>query len=284
MLFQSGHSFQPTFSHLEQRMWASHYFLRKRYSSLGCADSVWLPLQIHAACVEPAGSFASELWGAYQQHSAGRQRLEAARLRQLRQLTGLGPAVALPIVWRDLGREPFSYAWLLRASGTHWLPARASTGTLRGTLFCPPFGVRRTTGCVACAAPCPPWGTVCSWTWRACSALTLVTCAAACQRSWPPLGLASLSARAPALLRGRACALICNGLLDLPLAKLPCCGCRCPARRWSVFCDSGRAAMLCQAWLAAGGVCPALSGSALCASLRTMTSGTRCLSALRWHT
>ena len=127
MLFQSGHSFQPTFSHLEQRMWASHYFLRKRYSSLGCADSVWLPLQIHAACVDPAGSFASELWGVYQQHSAGRQRLETARLRQLRQLTGLGPAVALPIVWRELGREPFSHAWLLRAA-RFWNALAASQG------------------------------------------------------------------------------------------------------------------------------------------------------------
>ena len=37
-----------TSSHLEQRMWTSHYFLRKRYKSLECSDSIWLPLP--AAC------------------------------------------------------------------------------------------------------------------------------------------------------------------------------------------------------------------------------------------
>ena len=73
-LFRSGHSFQPTFSHLERRMWASQYFLRKRYWGPGCSDSIWLPLQLHPACVEPAGSFGSELWGVYLQHARGRQR------------------------------------------------------------------------------------------------------------------------------------------------------------------------------------------------------------------
>ena len=116
MLFQAGHSFQPTFTSLEQRMWASHYFLRKQYKGLGCSDSVWLPLQLHAACVEPAGSFASELWGVYQQHSVSRQRLETARLRQIRQLAGLSQSVALPIIWRELSLQPYSHAWLVRAA------------------------------------------------------------------------------------------------------------------------------------------------------------------------
>ena len=93
-------------------MWASHNGLRKRHRGLGCGHSVWLPLQLHAACVEPAG----ELWGVYKQHSVARQRLEIARLRQLRQLTGLSPAVALPIVWRELGLQPFGHAWLVRAA------------------------------------------------------------------------------------------------------------------------------------------------------------------------
>ena len=116
VFFQSGHSFQPTFAHLEQRMWASHYSLRKQYHSLGCSASVWLPLQLHAAGVEPAGSFACELWGVYQQHNAARRRLETARLRQLRQITGISPAIALPIIWRELDMRPFGHAWLIRAA------------------------------------------------------------------------------------------------------------------------------------------------------------------------
>ena len=116
MLFQSGQSFQPTFHHLEQRMWAAHYFLRKRYQRLGCSYSVWLPLQLHAACVEPAGSFGSEIWGVYQQHARGHQRLEAARLKQIRQLSGLAQSVALPILWRELSLCPFYHAWVIRAA------------------------------------------------------------------------------------------------------------------------------------------------------------------------
>ena len=52
-----------------------------------------------------------------------------------------------------------------------------------------------------------------------------------------PRSCPSEGARLCTCLRGRACALICGGLLDLPLARLPCCGSRCPARRWSVFCE-----------------------------------------------
>ena len=44
MLFRSGHSFQPTFSHLEQRMWASHYFLRPQGAAHARASSArWRP-------------------------------------------------------------------------------------------------------------------------------------------------------------------------------------------------------------------------------------------------
>ena len=93
-----------------------HYFLRKRYQRLGSSDSVWLPLQLHAACVEPAGSFGSEIWGVYQQHARGHQRLEAARLKQIRQLSGLAQLVALPILWRELSLCPFYHAWVIRAA------------------------------------------------------------------------------------------------------------------------------------------------------------------------
>ena len=79
-------------------MWASHNFLRKLYKGLGCSDSVWLPLQLHAACVEPAGSFGSELCGVHRHHASGRQRLETARLKQIWQLSGLSQSVALPII------------------------------------------------------------------------------------------------------------------------------------------------------------------------------------------
>ena len=135
MLFQSGHNFQPTFHHLEQRMWAAHYILRKGYQRLGCSDSVWLPLQLHAACVEPAGSFGSEIWGVYQQHARGcleAARLEAARLKQIRQLSGLAQTVALSILWRELSLCPFYPATLLGlsvrpVSGMLWLQSKAST-------------------------------------------------------------------------------------------------------------------------------------------------------------
>ena len=119
LLLRTGAGLQPSFSRLEGRMWAAHSSLRKRYSSLGCGDSVWLPLQLHAACVEPAGSFGCELWAVSRQHGAERQRLEAARLRQVRQLSGLARSVALPILWRELGLRPLGHAWLLRAA-TFW--------------------------------------------------------------------------------------------------------------------------------------------------------------------
>ena len=82
-------------------MWASHYFLRKRYKNLECSDSIWLPLRLHATCVEPAGSFGSELWGVYRKYASGRQRLETVRLQQIQQLSGLRTSVALPIIWRE---------------------------------------------------------------------------------------------------------------------------------------------------------------------------------------
>ena len=125
--FQPGRGFLPTFSHLQQRMWASHYSLRKQYLGLDCGASVWLPLRLHAACVEPAGSFACELWGVYQQHGGERQRLETARLKQLRQLTGLRQSTALPIIYEELDLQPFQHVWLLRAAG-FWNALAASRG------------------------------------------------------------------------------------------------------------------------------------------------------------
>ena len=127
MIFRSGQNFQPTFSHLEQRMWASHYFLRKRYKSLECSDSIWLPLRLHATCVEPAGSFGSELWGVYRKYASGRQRLETVRLQQIRQLSGLRTSVALPIIWRELSLQPYHHAWLVRAA-CFWNALASSQG------------------------------------------------------------------------------------------------------------------------------------------------------------
>ena len=127
MLFRSGQGFLPTYSHLEQRMWASHYFLRKRYKGLECSDSIWLPLQLHAACVEPAGSFACELWGVYRQQAGQRQRLETARLKQIRQLSSLGQSVAIPIIWKELSLQPFHHAWLVRAA-QFWNALASSQG------------------------------------------------------------------------------------------------------------------------------------------------------------
>ena len=49
-------------------------------------------------------------------NSAARQCLEKARLRQLRQITGLSPFIALPTVWRELDMQPFGHAWLIRAA------------------------------------------------------------------------------------------------------------------------------------------------------------------------
>ena len=151
------HSFRPTFAHLEQRMWASHFSLSKQYHSLGCSASVWLPLQLHAAGVEPAGSFACELWGVYQQHSAARRRLETARLRQLRQITGISPAIALPIIWREL--MTCSLLAMLGSSeqpafGTRLLETRAFTGSWPQTP-CPwRSSSTRVTGCMACDEHC----------------------------------------------------------------------------------------------------------------------------------
>ena len=116
MHFESGHKFRPTFSHSLQRLWASHCFLRKRYRGLDCGSSIWLPLQLYKACVEPAGSFGSEVWGVYPRQDMQRLCLETARLQQLRQLSGLGQGTALPIIWRELDLQPFRHAWLLRAA------------------------------------------------------------------------------------------------------------------------------------------------------------------------
>ena len=66
--------------------------------------------------MEPAGSFGSEIWGVYQQHAPGHQRLEAARLKQIWQLSGLSQSMALPIIWRELSLRPFYHAWILRAA------------------------------------------------------------------------------------------------------------------------------------------------------------------------
>ena len=52
----------------------------------------------------------------YQQHARGHQRLEAARLKQIRQLLGLAQSVALPILWRELSLCPFYHAWVIRAA------------------------------------------------------------------------------------------------------------------------------------------------------------------------
>ena len=75
------------------------HFLHKRYNSLGCSNSIWLLGQLHAACVEPAGSFGSKLWGVYPQHARGRQRLEKACLATdpaaLRPQLVSGPACCL---------------------------------------------------------------------------------------------------------------------------------------------------------------------------------------------
>ena len=61
-----------------------------------------------------------QLWqrdlGVYQQHARGHQRLEAARLKQIRQLSGLAQSVALPILWRELSLCPFYHAWFIRAA------------------------------------------------------------------------------------------------------------------------------------------------------------------------
>ena len=45
---------------------------------LGCNDSVWLALYLHAACVEPANSFSSDLWEVYWQVSSDSLQLRKA--------------------------------------------------------------------------------------------------------------------------------------------------------------------------------------------------------------
>ena len=37
-------------------------------------------------------------------------------MRQLRQITGLSPSLALPIIWKELDMQPFGQAWLIRAA------------------------------------------------------------------------------------------------------------------------------------------------------------------------
>ena len=177
--------------------------------------------------MEPACSFGSVIWGVYQQHARGHQRLEATRLKQIRQLSGLSQSVALPIIWRELSLRPFYHAWILRPA-CFWNALASTQGfhkeiALDAVMLVLHRHVRK-------------------WVHDLCQSLSVVGYSmhldpaaihnieihdykSVFQRTWPVLGTMwhLIHVYARQLVRG--CALTCGGLLDRHTTRRTSCIC-----------------------------------------------------------
>ena len=74
------------------RMCGAFAEMKRQYSNLGCAQLVGLRMQLFAACVQPVGSFASEVWGVLPftgQAKSQRAALIPTHLGMLKELAGL---------------------------------------------------------------------------------------------------------------------------------------------------------------------------------------------------
>ena len=118
-IFQSGRGFLPSLARLQIRAQAAWAQLSRQYGTLQCEKGVWM-LQLHGACVLPAGSFACELWGVWLlrgQSRKTRDRLSIVYHSHLSNLSGVRRTVSTPILLEELGQQPLADMWLLRAAG-----------------------------------------------------------------------------------------------------------------------------------------------------------------------
>jgi len=112
-----------TFQHLHHRMQGSWALMTHRYRNLRSAASVGLLRRLFLACVVPSGSYACEVWGFRSfppaSHSHSKASITTAYLSMLRQLAGVRPTVATPILLEELSVQQVEDIWLKRAV-TFW--------------------------------------------------------------------------------------------------------------------------------------------------------------------
>ena len=121
---QAGHRSAVLGPHLSGRLghWAQAAWaqLSRQYGTLQRGNGIWLMLQLYGACVVPAGSFTSDLWGVWPlrgQHRKDRDHLITVFLGHLSRLSGIRRTFSIPILLEELGQQPLADVWLLRAAG-----------------------------------------------------------------------------------------------------------------------------------------------------------------------
>ena len=127
--FTPGLGMRPTCAKLQPRVWGAWAALQRQYKKLGCAQSVWLVLQLCAACVVPIASFGSELWGTVPMVGAcrlARNKLATVHLTLLKVVAGLRRTTPTAIVYRELGEVPLQEVWLV-STASFWNRLRTAT-------------------------------------------------------------------------------------------------------------------------------------------------------------
>ncbi len=105
-----------TFQHLHHRMQGSWALMAHCYRNLRSAASVGLLRRFFLACVVSSGSYACEVWGFRffppASHSHSKASITTAYLSMLRQLAGVRPTVATPILLAELSVQQLEDIWL----------------------------------------------------------------------------------------------------------------------------------------------------------------------------
>ena len=93
--------------------------MKRQYGNLSCAQSVGLRVQLFASCVQPVGSFASEVWGVLPCTGPTKNQRAAlvnTHLEMLKELAGLCKTTPTDIVYAELHELPLDHVWLLGAA------------------------------------------------------------------------------------------------------------------------------------------------------------------------
>lgn len=102
-----------------QTLDCAYYSVRRRYSGLGCGESLRLQLHFFEAIVSSAASYAGELWGLHPRTKAARKRLDRLHSKRLKAFIRVPNCVPAGIVHRELAVQSLSDRWL-RASLRFW--------------------------------------------------------------------------------------------------------------------------------------------------------------------
>ena len=94
--------------------------MKRQYGNLSCAQSVGLRVQLFASCVQPVGSFASEVWGVLPCTGPTKNQRAAlvnTHLEMLKELAGLCKTTPTDIVYAELHECPLIMSGCLERQG-----------------------------------------------------------------------------------------------------------------------------------------------------------------------